>query len=142
MLLRTMQPQQRAGRFVFVSWPEAPPPPATAVSVCWESEGLSVLLLEGEALDAGLAPSAPLVWIELTVHSDLKAVGLTAAVSNVLAWAGIPCNVVAALRHDHLFVPEARVSEALEFLQRLSQVQPNSEESDTVQTATPDPRPS
>ena len=34
-------------------------------------------------------------WISLTVHSDLEAVGLTAAFSTALGQAGVSCNVVA-----------------------------------------------
>ncbi|MEO1490422.1 MAG: ACT domain-containing protein, partial [Pseudomonadota bacterium] len=56
----------------------------------------------------------------LEVHSDLEAVGLTAAVSVALADAGIACNVIAGLHHDHLFVPWERRETAIEQLQRLS----------------------
>ncbi|MFM8747512.1 MAG: hypothetical protein ACKOED_12755 [Aestuariivirga sp.] len=38
----------------------------------------------------------------------------------MLADAGIACNVVAALRHDHLFVPAGRADEAQAILQALS----------------------
>jgi hypothetical protein len=41
-------------------------------------------------------------------------------VSTVLADAGIACNVVAALRHDHLFVPAGRADEVQAILQALS----------------------
>ena len=57
--------------------------------------------------------------ITLTIGSDLAAVGLTAEVSRVLAAAGISCNVIAGLHHDHLFVDAARGSEALRLLERL-----------------------
>jgi uncharacterized protein len=59
-------------------------------------------------------------WITLTVHSDLAAAGLTAAVSSALFEQGISCNVVAAAHHDHLFVPENCAEEALAVLKALS----------------------
>jgi hypothetical protein len=58
-------------------------------------------------------------WITLTVHSDLQAVGLTAAVATALAQSGISCNVVAAAFHDHIFVPVESAKEALSVLQQL-----------------------
>ena len=58
--------------------------------------------------------------ITLRVHSSLSAVGLTAAVSTALSAAGVPCNVVAAFFHDHLFVPSGRAGEAIKILQDLS----------------------
>jgi hypothetical protein len=58
--------------------------------------------------------------ISLGVHSSLNAVGLTAALSRRLAEAGISANIVAALRHDHIFVPWDLREEALELLTGLS----------------------
>ena len=46
------------------------------------------------------------------MHSDLEAVGLTAAFARALADAGIACNVVAGVRPDHLFVPAERAADA------------------------------
>ena len=54
------------------------------------------------------------------MHSSLQAVGLTAAVADALADAGIACNAVAAYYHDHLFVPLDRADEASDILRRLS----------------------
>jgi uncharacterized protein len=54
------------------------------------------------------------------VHSALDAVGLTAAVSRALAAAGLSCNVLAGLHHDHLLVPAGRADEALAVLRELS----------------------
>jgi hypothetical protein len=54
--------------------------------------------------------------ITLTVPSALDGVGLTAAVATALADAGIPCNVVAAFHHDHLFVPAAMAKRAVRVL--------------------------
>jgi hypothetical protein len=54
------------------------------------------------------------------VHSSLNAVGLTAALSRRLAESGISANIIAALRHDHIFVPWDLREEALELLTGLS----------------------
>ena len=86
-----------------------------------ESEGLLVTALVlfqvGFALDC--ADGSPMRQISLQVHSSLDGVGLTAAVSGLLAEHGIACNMVAAFHHDHLFVPADRAEEALALLQRL-----------------------
>jgi hypothetical protein len=76
---------------------------------------------------AGLSYSFVAAWITLTVHSSLEAVGLTAAVSQALAQAGISCNIVAALHHDHLFVPlknAARATQVLEGMSRAARSTP------------------
>lgn len=61
-------------------------------------------------------PSGEWARISLRVHSSLEAVGLTAALSARLAERGISANIVAALRHDHIFVPWDRREEAVEAL--------------------------
>jgi hypothetical protein len=60
-------------------------------------------------------------WISLTVHSDLQAVGLTAAFSTALGQAGISCNVVAGAFHDHIFVPVAQTQQTMAVLRALQQ---------------------
>ena len=60
------------------------------------------------------------VWITLTIHSSLEAVGLTAAVSSALTEANISCNVVAAYYHDHIFVPIADADRAMNVLLALT----------------------
>lgn len=57
----------------------------------------------------------------LGVHSDLAAVGLTAAVASALVVAGIACNVIAAAHHDHLFVSLDAADAALAVLNALQQ---------------------
>lgn len=58
-------------------------------------------------------------WLEIETVSDLHAVGFTAAFSAALAAQAIPCNVVAGLNHDHLFVPKAQTKAALAALAAL-----------------------
>jgi hypothetical protein len=48
------------------------------------------------------------------------AVGLTAALSSALADVGVSANIVAALRHDHIFVPWDLREEAMHCLQSLA----------------------
>ncbi len=124
VLLATMDPVLQPGRFVFAALPDVPAEvQATllqaAVSTVREVEGLSLVLPEDVARQHGLDACLRCAWITLTVHSDLQAVGLTAAVSTALAGAGIACNVVAGLRHDHLFVPADQASAALAVLRAL-----------------------
>jgi len=58
-------------------------------------------------------------WLELTVYSDLNAVGFLARVAGALANAGIPCNAIAGLNHDHIFVPARSAGDAKSALMAL-----------------------
>lgn len=113
-LLTGMDPYLRPGEYVFCLAPggQAPADVEVQASVV-EAEGLSLVLLREDADRLGLAYEYVAAWITLRVHSALAAVGLTAAVSTRLARAGISCNVVAGLHHDHLLVPHGRADEAL-----------------------------
>ena len=84
-----------------------------------EDEGLTLVVSQAEADAAGLSYEAPQAWITLRVHSSLAAVGMTAAVSAALTQEGISCNVVAAVHHDHIFVPLERGAEARQVLAAL-----------------------
>lgn len=81
-----------------------------------EAEGVSLILERSAAEAAGFPVEAPMALITLNVYSALDGVGLTAAVSGALAGAGIACNMVAALHHDHVFVPVERAKEAVGIL--------------------------
>jgi uncharacterized protein len=113
ILLRTMEPALHPEPYGFaVREGVLPFQPFATVA---EEEGLTVVaplaeLGEGEA------------WarISLTVHSDLTAVGLTAAFAAALGHEGISCNVIAGLHHDHLFVPWDRRFDAVAALGALS----------------------
>jgi hypothetical protein len=84
-----------------------------------EREGLTIIVEEREALKAGIDPLFRAAWITLTVHSDLQAVGLTAAFATALGKANVSCNVVAAAYHDHIFVPMESAEAAMVALQQL-----------------------
>ncbi len=120
-MIREMAPRRRPGRWIFASLPEADPRApalaARALAAMREPEGLSVVISTEEARRRGLNAHGPVMaHLMLGVHSALDGTGLTAAVSETLAAAGIPCNIVAGCRHDHLFIPEARADEALALL--------------------------
>ena len=120
-LLVHMQPVLNTGRYVFVAVPdEVKLDPHRIIASMRESEGLSAILPEQDALDLGLPFDFVAAWITLAVHSDLAAVGLTAAFARALADAGIGCNVVAGVRHDHLFVPFEQAQQAIDALRALS----------------------
>ena len=120
-LLAKLQPALDPGRYAFVALPAGHAlDPTHVVASIREPEGLSVILPEQVALDLGLPIAFTAAWITLTVHSDLAAVGLTAAFSQALGQAGISCNVVAGVHHDHLFVPVDAAQSAMDTLQALS----------------------
>lgn len=85
-----------------------------------EAEGDTVIVPRDMARRDGLDADRPFRRITLSVHSDLEAVGLTAAFSNALAAVGISANVVAGYFHDHIFVPEGDAEKALKALQDLA----------------------
>ena len=82
---------------------------------------LGIRLSGGRLRVASRFFSFPSRMITLTVHSSLDAVGLLAAVTQVLAQADISVNVVSAFYHDHLFISEHRAVEALQILSALSE---------------------
>jgi hypothetical protein len=119
-LLAGMEPSLREGVWVFGILPAGVPLEADGiVASIREPEGMSVVMEEAAALRAGVRPVFRAAWITLTVHSDLEAVGLTAAVSVALGAAGISCNVVAGTYHDHLFVPAQKAADAMAALRKL-----------------------
>jgi uncharacterized protein YbcV (DUF1398 family) len=120
-LLTHMQPELNPGRYAFaILPPNLVLNPIHIVASVREPEGLSVVLPEHIAQDLGLPVAFIAAWITLTVHSDLAAVGLTAAFSQALGQARISCNVVAGVYHDHLFVPVEQAQQAMDALHSLS----------------------
>jgi hypothetical protein len=122
MLLAGLQPVLNAGRYAFVTLPsDYSSATSTFVVTVREAEGMSVILPEQDAIALGLPIAFCAAWITLTVNSDLAAVGLTAAFATALAQAGISCNVVAGVCHDHLFVAVAQAEQAMGVLLSLQQ---------------------
>jgi len=119
-LLRSMEAVLHEGVYAYCTVTHDAPISALApVVTVRESEGLTLVVPEEQAVAAGLRVLFRAAWISLTVHSDLEAVGLTAAFSGALGQAGISCNVVAGAFHDHLFVPVAQAQKALQVLRAL-----------------------
>lgn len=120
-LLAEMRPLVRPGEFVMLTT-TTHEMPAEAMVV--EDEGTTLVIRKSTAEAFRLEHSTVFAWITLSVHSSLMAVGLTAAVSGALAARGIPANVLAGYYHDHLLVPQERLTEALDALRELGTAKP------------------
>lgn len=121
-LLRSLRPRRNPGVYGFARLSEGTDPRGLApIATFRESEGLTVVAEVARLERRGLTVEFRAAWITLQVRSELHAIGLTAAVAAALADEGIPCNVMAGLCHDHLFVPTemaVRACQALRGLQR------------------------
>lgn len=80
-----------------------------------EAEGLTVITGANE----DTPQDNRWVWLELSVFSDLQAVGFLAKVASALSDADVPCNAVAAYHHDHIFVPEHKAEAAIAAIEGL-----------------------
>ena len=120
-LLRDMQPLLDAEPYGYgMIAAGVVPQEVEAFAVIVEAEGTTVVA-PAEALQrAGIAHQGQWARISLTVHSDLAAVGLTAAIAAALAREGISANVVAGYFHDHVFVQWDRRSDAMVALAALA----------------------
>lgn len=116
-MLATLEPVLDPRRFAFSTHAGMDIASAAAhapVGVFQESEGLT-LITEARAGD-----TPRFAMISLSVHSNLEAVGLTAAIATALTQHGISANVVAAYFHDHIFVAEADAKRAMTVLHDLA----------------------
>ena len=95
------------------------------IGIFHEKEGVTFILDTKNAVDKKIDYLSVYRLITLNVHSSLDAVGLTAAFSAKLAEKNISANVVAAYYHDHIFVPEEKVEQALEAILELQKKVPN-----------------
>ncbi|MEM7661850.1 MAG: ACT domain-containing protein [Pseudomonadota bacterium] len=113
-LLDTLDVYQHEGVWAFKTAADCPGD--TLAMAFREREGWTVI----EAADLETESENRWAWLELTVVSDLNAIGFLARISKALADAGIPCNAVAGFYHDHIFVPEAKATDAVSALRGLS----------------------
>ncbi len=120
ILIASMEPVARDGRFVFVTVDESTATHLAAEIVVRESEGVTVVLPQAAADEQGLTYDFVAGWITLQVHSALDAVGLTAAFATALAEHGISANVVAGYHHDHVLVPIDDLERAIAALEQLA----------------------
>lgn len=121
-LLKSMAPRLLEPEFVFctVSGALVDYVSLNPAATFFESEGLTLVLEKGVAINAGLPFESSFRQITLTVHSSLEAVGLTAAVSAKLAAKGISANVITTHYHDHIFVQSSKAEMALLVLKEFS----------------------
>ena len=108
----------RPGVFVYCRWPRGlDVPAAKVVAVVDEDDGFTVIMSEARAKRLQLVPLVRCRWISLGPKSASDGVGLTAGAAAALADVGIACNLIAALDHDHLFVPVRHSARAMLRLQ-------------------------
>lgn len=122
-LIERMTPALRPGAYVFTTVEDIKGiglDQKDIIGLFKEREGFTLILEKSIADSIALDYDFVAAWITLEVHSSLNAVGLTAAVSKVLAKANISCNVVAGYYHDHIFVPRSEAEKTLALLEHLS----------------------
>jgi hypothetical protein len=120
VLLAQLQPRLDPLEYAFVHLPpdERVPQDLEPLATFREDEGISLVVTAAEADVHGRENRFPCRRITLGIHSALEAVGMLAAVAAWLTQAGIPCNVISAVHHDHLFVPLDRADEAMAAIER------------------------
>lgn len=122
--MTALNPSRRPGEFVFVSGGDladrlvsrAADLSSVTEATVREAEGVTAVLSRARADELGLSYDYVAAWITLQIDSTLEQVGLTALFSRALADAGISCNVLAGIHHDHLLVPADRADEAIAVL--------------------------
>ena len=115
--LNNLNPELHQGTYVFTSVPvDVDVSNLNIVASVRESEGLTLVLPEEEAIQNGFQTQFPCSWITLGLESALNSVGLTAAFASALAARSIPCNIIAGAHHDHLFVPQEQAEAAIQCL--------------------------
>ncbi|HPE27150.1 ACT domain-containing protein [Albidovulum sp.] len=121
-MLATMEPVLRPEEFGYGLIPGMAAIPAGLVpfATVREAEGLTVIAPCAALVRHGIAHRRGFACISLSVHSDLEALGLTAAFARALADAGLGANVIAGLHHDHILTSWDRREAALACLRALS----------------------
>lgn len=121
VLIRSMQPVLHNDTYVFATVdPTYNCEALSPVMSFKEPEGLTLILGQLEANEAGIDYEFPCRMITLNIHSSLDAVGFLARITAHLAQQQMGVNPVSGFYHDHLFVPADRAQEALQALLALS----------------------
>ncbi len=120
-MLRTLSVSVRPDLYTFVDVPSGAAPRVGngVAAVISEAGSDTVVVTIERAKHEGWPIDFVAAWLTLDIHSALHAVGLTAAFSSALADAGIPCNVLAGFRHDHLLVPVEQSTDTVAVLEAL-----------------------
>lgn len=122
-ILQSLSPNLLDETYVFCTVSDAgygDYPEAAPIATFQETEGLTLVTTQERADALSLGYEGLFSCISLQVHSSLESVGLTAVVAGKLAMYEISANMIAGYYHDHLFVPKAKASEALELLSNLN----------------------
>lgn len=123
-LLSTLSVEQHEGVWRFETIPADAASWVELVNLR-ETRGIAMLFQEREGLTVVTkandeTPDANRwAWLELSVYSDLQAVGFLARIAAALTDANVPCNAIAAYHHDHIFVPEMRAADAIAAIEAL-----------------------
>ena len=123
-LLRNISPRLLAQDFVFCSFPDSAygdHAELQPIAGFAEREGLTLVIPRVKADEHSIPYEAVFNCITLDVHSDLEAVGLTAAFATKLTEQGISANVIAGYYHDHIFVQQELAQKALAAISALGQ---------------------
>lgn len=114
-----LSPEKATSSFVFITSKDPLPKEINPKMTFKEKEGHTYIIKKKEAQDYNFAFQQTWSLISLAYESDLEMTGLTAAISSALGGAKIPCNIVAAFYHDHIFVPEHLSEIAMSILQEI-----------------------
>lgn len=122
-LLSTLTTTLHPSTFVFITLPESSAlPPLSDIQLLFrESEGITLIMTQENAISHNMDYSFPSRMITLNVHSSLEAVGFMAVLATKLAERGMGVNPVSGFYHDHLFIPTGREEEALNVLSMVSE---------------------
>lgn len=114
-LLKKLSPKLYPQSYVF-SIVKTLPSGISPIATFQEDEGLSLVLAKEQADALDLPYEGVFSRITLQVQSSLEVVGLTGLVASELAKNRISANFIAAVNHDHVFVPDKLKGEALNVL--------------------------
>ena len=110
-VLASLSPELKPDGFVFVNITQKSDDLSKLDPIAWfhEDEGTSAIIPEENAEEFDFEHVSFDVSSSGSIRSSMMS-GLPQRFSNALANVGISANVVAALRHDYIFVPESHAN--------------------------------